>query len=69
MQGAYSADVRMKVTNRKTTKADIIIIFSNGYGDNLKIQMTSANALAPEKVSAGEFRWRKTLAADEVWEF
>lgn len=29
----------MTVTNRKDTKADVIVIFSNGYNDNLRITM------------------------------
>lgn len=50
-QGGYTAETSMKVTNHKETSADIIVIFSNGYGDNLKITMNN-NAAAPEKKSA-----------------
>jgi hypothetical protein len=56
----------MKVSNRKNTKAEVVIIFSNGYGDNLKLTMINSTA-APQKISASEYRWTKTLAVDEVW--
>lgn len=65
-QGGYSADVNMRVSNRKDVKADVIVIFSNGYGDNLSLKMKDGS-LAPEKVSASEYRWRKSLQANEVW--
>lgn len=67
-RGGYTADVVMKVNNHKDVKADVVVIFSNGYGDNLKLKMNGSDA-APEKVSASEYRWRKTLAPNEVWEF
>ena len=67
-QGGYSAESSIKVTNHKETSADIIVIFSNGYGDNLRITMEN-NASAPEKRSASEYRWRKVVSAGEVWEF
>ena len=41
----------MKVTNHKDTKTDIIVIFSNGYADNLKLIMDKGT-VAPQKVSA-----------------
>lgn len=65
-KGGYRADVTMKVTNHKDIKADVVVIFSNGYSDNLKLRM-GPSAPVPEKVSASEYRWRKTLAANEVW--
>lgn len=61
-KGGYTADVTMTVNNHKEIKADVVVIFSNGYGDNLRIKMTSGSN--PEKVSASEYRWRKTLAAN-----
>jgi hypothetical protein len=57
----------MKVINHKDTKADIVIIFSNGYADNLKLSVDKATA-APQKISASEYRWTKTLLHDEVWQ-
>lgn len=36
----------MTVTNHKDTKADVVVIFSNGYADNLRITMLN-NADAP----------------------
>ncbi len=59
----------MKVVNHKDVKADVVVIFNNNYGDNLKITTMSGTAAAPEKVSAQEYRWKKTLAPNEVWEF
>jgi hypothetical protein len=53
----------MKVINHKDTKADIVVIFSNGYADNLKLSVDKATA-APQKVSASEYRWTKTLSPD-----
>ena len=50
-QGGYTADVNMKVVNHKDVKADVVVILSNGYADNLKITM-NGDAFAPEKVSA-----------------
>lgn len=67
-QGGFTADLSMKVVNHKDVKADVVVIFNNGYGDNLKITM-NGGAAGPEKVSAQEYRWRKTLAPNEVWEF
>mgnify|MGYP000847586675 FL=1 len=61
-KGGYTADVTMTVNNHKDIKADVVIIFSNGHGDNLRIKVTSGPA--PEKVSSSEYRWRKTLAAN-----
>lgn len=58
----------MTVTNHKDVKADVVVIFSNGYADNLKITMVGG-AAAPEKVSATEYRWKKTLNPDEIWQF
>ena len=57
----------MKVINHKDTKADIVIIFSNSYADNLKLSVDKAN-IAPQKVSASEYRWTKILAPNEVWQ-
>ena len=31
----------MTVKNRKDTEAEVIVIYSNGYGDNLKIDWKS----------------------------
>lgn len=50
----------MKVVNHKDVKADVVVIFNNGYGDNLKITM-NGGAAGPEKVSAQEYRWRRLL--------
>lgn len=61
-KGGYTADVTMTVNNHKEIKADVVVIFSNGYGDNLRIKMTSGSN--PEKVSTTEYRWRKNLAAN-----
>lgn len=58
----------MKVTNHKETSAQVVVIFSNNYADNLRITMLD-NAAAPEKRSATQYRWTKTLNANEVWEF
>lgn len=66
-RGGYRADVTTKVTNHKDINADVVVIFSNGYGDNLKLKMNGSTP-TPEKISASEFRWRKTLAANEVWQ-
>lgn len=43
-KGGYTADVTMTVNNHKDIKADVVIIFSNGYGDNLRIRVTSGSA-------------------------
>lgn len=67
-RGGFSAELNMTVTNRKDVKADVIVILSNGYADNLRISMVDG-AAAPEKVSASEYRWKKTLNPDEVWQF
>ncbi len=48
--GGYSAEMSMNVTNHKDIKADVVVIFGNGYGDNLKIKMISGQE--PERVSA-----------------
>lgn len=53
----------MTVTNHKDVKADVIVILSNGYADNLRVTMVGG-AAAPEKVSATEYRWKKTLNPD-----
>ena len=45
-QGSYSAELNMTVTNHKNVKADVIVIFSNGYADNLKLTMLN-NGAAP----------------------
>lgn len=67
-RGGYTADLVMKVTNHKDVKADVVVIFNNPYGSNLRLTMKGADA-KPENVSAQEFRWRKTLLPDEVWSF
>lgn len=53
----------MLVTNHKNTKADVLITFTNNYGDNLRMNMID-NATTPEKRTATEFRWRKTFNPD-----
>lgn len=55
----------MTVTNHKETDARVIIIFNNGYGDNL--DMTWDNAETLDKRSATEYRWEKVLKPDEKW--
>lgn len=67
-RGGYTADMVMSVTNHKEIKAEVVVIFGNGYGDNLKITMADG-AAKPEKISASEYRWKKVLAANEVWQF
>lgn len=47
------------MANRKEIKADVVVILGHGYGDNLRIKMSLG--LEPLKVSASEYRWRKTL--------
>lgn len=39
--GSYRAEMNMTVKNRKDTEAEVIVIYSNGYGDNLKIDWKS----------------------------
>lgn len=41
----------MNVNNHKDVKAEVVIIFSNGYGDNLRITMLN-DGPQPQKVSA-----------------
>lgn len=67
-RGGYVADVVMTVKNHKEIEADVVVIFSNGYGDNLKLTMANG-AANPTKISASEYRWTKTLAANEEWSF
>lgn len=67
-RGGFSAELNMTVTNHKDVKAEVVVILTNGYADNLKISMIG-EAAAPEKVSASEYRWKKTLIPDEVWQF
>ena len=62
-RGGYTADVVMNVNNHKDIKAEVVVILSNGYGDNLKLTMANG-AAKPEKVSASEYRWKKVLAAN-----
>ncbi len=50
-KGGFSAELNMTVANRKEIKADVVVLLSNGYGDNLKIKMLN-NSPAPEKISA-----------------
>jgi len=38
-RGGYIAEVTMTVANRKEIKADVVIIFNNGYGSNLRINV------------------------------
>lgn len=37
--GGYSAELVMKVTNRKETPVDVVVIFNNYYADNLRLKM------------------------------
>jgi hypothetical protein len=60
--GSYTADINLNVTNHKSTPVDIIVTFTNGYADNLKITTNQNNLL--QKISATEFRWRKVLGTD-----
>lgn len=39
----YTANVTMTVNNHKDINADVVIIFSNHQGDNLRIRMTSGS--------------------------
>jgi len=43
-RGGYTAEVTMTVANRKEIKADVVIIFNNGYGNNLRIKMITGVA-------------------------
>lgn len=62
-KGGYTADLSLVVRNHKNVAADVVIVFNNMYGDNLKMDTMEK----PAKVSAMEYKWRKTLQADEVW--
>lgn len=54
----------MTVTNHKDTAAMVVVIFNNGYGDNLSIRF-NGNGATLEKENANEYRWRKLLRPDE----
>ena len=64
--GGFQADLTFKVSNHKDTAAEVEVKFFNGYGDNLKIRWNNEAEL--EKVSSGEYLFKKVLQPDEVWE-
>ena len=58
--------MNMTVKNHKDTEAEVVIIYSNSYADNLKFQWLEEN-VELEKRTSTEFRWKKVLQPDEIW--
>ena len=65
-RGSYRAEMNMTVKNHKDTEAEVVIIYSNSYADNLKFQWLEENVELEKKTST-EFRWKKVLQPDEIW--
>ena len=56
----------MTVKNHKDTEAEIVIIYSNYYNDDLQISWED-NDVELEKKSSSEYKWKKVVQPDEVW--
>ncbi len=60
--------MNLTVSNRKDISAEIVIEYSNYYGDNLKLNWKTQN-LNVQKVSASLYRIKRVFKADETFVF
>jgi hypothetical protein len=66
-RGSYTADLNITVRNHKETDAEIIVVYSNNYGDNLEIEWDQSNDVVLERERSRLFKWRKVVKGNENW--
>lgn len=63
--GGFDARLNMTVVNHKESPAKVVVIYRNGYGDNLEFNWSGD--VDVDQYSSTEYRWSKVLNPDEEW--